>query len=77
MYINQMLNEYVTVNGIKQIYISKKTGIDTNTISQILTGKRRILADEFLRICIALDLDPNYFRTVHSTKPPEGEDKPA
>ena len=30
MYINQMLNEYVTVNGIKQIYISKKTGIDTN-----------------------------------------------
>ena len=46
MYINQMLNEYVTVNGIKQIYIAKKTGIDTNTISQILTGKRRILADE-------------------------------
>ena len=77
MYINQMLNEYVTVSGIKKIYISKETGIDTNTISQILTGKRRILADEFLRICIALDLDPNYFRTVHSTKPPEGEDKPA
>lgn len=76
MYINQMLNEYVTVNGIKQIYIAKKTGIDTNTISQILTGKRRILADEFLRICFALNLDPYYFRVAQSTEP-TGKDRTA
>lgn len=76
MYINQMLSNYVAKNGIKQIYIAKKTGIDTNTISQILTGKRRILADEFLLICVALDLDPNYFRRAHTTEP-TSEDKPA
>ena len=76
MRINQMLNEYVAANGIKQIYIAKKTGIDTNIISQILTGKRRILADEFLLICVAINLDPNYFRLTHGTEPPT-EDKPA
>ncbi|MBQ4397607.1 MAG: helix-turn-helix transcriptional regulator [Clostridia bacterium] len=76
MYINQMLNDYVVANGIKQIYISKKTGIDTNTISLILTGKRRILADEFLLICIALNLDPNYFRNNSATAT-KTEDKPA
>lgn len=62
MNINQKLNEYVIANGIKQIYIVQKTGLSANTISKILTGKRRILADEFLTICVALDIDPNIFR---------------
>lgn len=62
MYINRKLNEYVTANGIKQIYIVQKTGLSADTISKILKGKRRILADEFLTICVALDIDPNIFR---------------
>lgn len=62
MSINKHLNEYVTKNGIKQVYIAQKTGLTADTVSKILNGNRRILADEFLLICMALDIDPNIFR---------------
>lgn len=62
MSINERLNEYVTANGIKQIYIAQKTGLTADTVSKILNGNRRILADEFLLICTVLEIDPNIFR---------------
>lgn len=60
--INSQLNKYVADNGIKQVYIAQKTGLTADTVSKILNGSRRILADEFLLICTALDIDPNMFR---------------
>ncbi|HZJ76003.1 MAG TPA: helix-turn-helix transcriptional regulator [Clostridia bacterium] len=62
MSINERLNEYVTTNGIKQSYVAQKTGLTADTVSKILNGNRRILADEFLLICTALAIDPNIFR---------------
>ena len=63
MSINERLNEYVVKNGIKQIYIAQKTGLTPDIIRKILNCNRRILADEFLLICSALEIDPNIFRT--------------
>lgn len=62
MNIVDKLNGYINQNGIKNTYISQKTGLTIETISEILNGDRRILADEFLLICTALDIDPNIFR---------------
>lgn len=62
MSINERLNIYVNENGIKQVHIAQKTGLTPDTISKMLKGSRRILADEFLLICSALDIDPNIFR---------------
>lgn len=62
MNINERLNIYVNENGIKQAYIAKKTGLSSDTISKILNGNRRILANEFLQICNVLNIDPNIFR---------------
>lgn len=62
MSINERLSKYVSENGIKQIYIAQKTGLTADTVSKILKGNRRILADEFLIICTALGIDPNIFR---------------
>lgn len=62
MRINEQLNAYVSENGIKQTHIAQKTGLSPDTISKILNGNRRMLADEFLMICAALDIDPNIFR---------------
>lgn len=62
MSINERLNDYVTENGIKQGFIAQKTGLSADTVSKILNGKRRIMADEFLDICAALSIDPNMFR---------------
>lgn len=62
MSINEQLNRFVEENGIKQAYIAKITGLSRDTVSKILNGNRRILADEFLLICTALKIDPNIFR---------------
>lgn len=62
MSINEQLNKYVEENGIKQAYIAKSTGLSCDTVSKILNGNRRILADEFLLICTTLKIDPNIFR---------------
>lgn len=62
MSINDQLNKYVSDNGIKQAYIVRKTGLSTDTVSKILNGNRRILANEFLKICTALEINPNIFR---------------
>lgn len=73
MTINERLNQIVVENGIKQCYIAQKTGISPDAISKILGGNRKILADEFLTICIALDIDPNIFRSDRrgETDPPK------
>lgn len=62
MSINERLSVYVSENGIKQVYIAQKTGLTPDTVSKMLNGSRRILADEFLLICNALNIDPNIFR---------------
>ena len=61
MSINDQLNSYLTKTGIKQVTLSKKTGISPDAISRILRNERKISAEEFLEICYALDLDPNEF----------------
>ncbi len=63
MNIINKLNEYIDEKGIKTAYISQQTGLTKETISDILKGNRRMLADEFLLICTALDIDPNIFRS--------------
>ena len=62
MWINKQLNDYVKNNGIKQIHLSQQTGIPTDTVSRILRGERRIMADEFLEICFTLNINPSIFK---------------
>lgn len=61
MSINDQLNAYLAKTGIKQVTLSKKTGISPDAISRILRNERKISAEEFLEICYALDLNPNEF----------------
>lgn len=62
MSINQKLKQYVDEKGIKQSYIRQKTGLSADAVSRVLNSTRKLQADEFLSICAALELDPNYFR---------------
>lgn len=62
MNVNARLKEFVETNGIKQIHIAEKTGLSADTISKILNGQRRILADEFLIICEQMNINPDIFR---------------
>lgn len=47
---------YMEKNGIKQTFLSNKTGISPQTISAILNGNRKIEAVEYFKICKALNI---------------------
>lgn len=55
------IREYLIENGIKQAYISEKTGISPNILSAMLNGNRRILAVEYFKICAALNVQLDFF----------------
>lgn len=61
MSINHQLADIIRETGVKQIAICKATGIKPDAMSAILSGKRRIMADEFLSICSFLRVDPAVF----------------
>lgn len=61
-------NVYLKSKGIKQVYISQKTGIPADTISKILRKGRNLMADEFLEICEAIEISPEIFRIEKDTK---------
>ena len=64
MRTNKLLAKIVEQRGIKQIYISEKTGLSADVISKILRSERKMTAEEFLAICDALDINANEFRAT-------------
>lgn len=68
MKIYQKISLYINENGIKQRFISDKTGIPENILSMILNGKRKMDADEFVEIILALGVDANFFINVSNKK---------
>lgn len=61
MTIQNKVAKYVADNGIKQTFISDKTGLDKNVVSGILTSKRKMSVDEFELFCRALKVLPGDF----------------
>lgn len=66
MRVYERLSNYIKDNGIKQSYISEKTGIPENTLSMILNGKSRLDADKLEDILIALNIEPSVI--IYSNK---------
>lgn len=61
MEVNKKLKEYLDAHGITQAFLVKKTGIPHWTICNILSGKRKITAEELGRISNALGVSANIF----------------
>jgi transcriptional regulator with XRE-family HTH domain len=55
------INAYIKENGIKQKIISDRSGINQCALSATLSKKRKLTADEYEKICIALKKEPNFF----------------
>mgnify|MGYP003290841971 CR=1 FL=1 len=64
MEVQERVAEFIRNTGIKQSFICERTGIRADAMSGMLTGKRRMLADEFEKICIALEKSPNDFMCI-------------
>lgn len=61
MVVQSRVAQYLEEQGIKQSWLAQKTGLTDNMISGILNGKRKMTADEFVRICKAIGKNPNDF----------------
>ena len=61
MQVYESVREYITEHGIKQSVIAKKCNVSSSTFSAILTGKRKMYAEDLRAICIALNVSPEVF----------------
>jgi transcriptional regulator with XRE-family HTH domain len=57
--ISNYLKKYFKENGITQQEVSDRTGIERPKVNLSLNGKRKLTADELIKIAIAFDLDLN------------------
>jgi len=68
MRLSQNINTYLNEQGIKKKYVAEKTGISENALNLVLNGKRRLLADEYVKICNALNVPFDRFISQDSQK---------
>lgn len=61
MTIQSRIAAYLSANGITQAFVANKTGISKKRMSDILTLKSKMKADEYEQICKALGKTPNDF----------------
>lgn len=61
MKINERISSYVRESGLKQKVVAEKAGYSEKQLSAMLRGNRKIWADDYERICIALGKEPNDF----------------
>ena len=62
--ITDYLKRYFENNNISQYEIEKKTGISQSKISLVLNNKRKLTADELIKIAIVFDLDLNKLKEI-------------
>lgn len=61
MVVQSRVAEYIKRIGIKQAAICQKTGIKAKRMSGILTCSLKMTADEYEKICRAIEKEPNDF----------------
>lgn len=66
MVVQKRIAQYLSESGITQAFICKKTGMSPKRVSDILTMKTRMRADEYESFCKALGKTPNDFMEVRA-----------
>lgn len=68
MVVQTRVAQYINELGIKQAAICVKTGITPSIMSAILTNRRKMTADEFEKICQAIQKSPNDFMNIEESE---------
>lgn len=61
------LREFIVKSGLKFNFVAEKSGISPTVFSAIMTGTRKLSADEFFAICDALEVAPDLFHPTDKT----------
>ena len=59
--IPMIIREHINTNKINLSAIAEKIGMSAYLLKCVLEEKRRLKADEFVKICLALNLDLDSF----------------
>lgn len=62
--ISNYLKEYFKRKNISQYEIERRTGINQSKINLSLNGKRKLTADELIKIAKVFDLDLNKIKEI-------------
>ena len=55
--LGSLIKSYLDENGIKYSFVANEVGIPNNIFSAMLNGKRKIVAEEYIKICNVLKID--------------------
>ena len=61
--IAENIKLYLENSGIKQTFLSEKTGIPAPILNATLNGKRKLQVEEYFVICDALHVRLDFFRS--------------
>lgn len=59
--LGKLIRDYISEIGLKQSAVAAKANIPDNTFSTMLSGKRKISAEEYFAICDALGVPLGMF----------------
>jgi len=59
MNINDFLNNYFKEHGISQAEVVRRIGLNQSKVSLMLNGKRKLTAEELIKIVTKFDIDLN------------------
>lgn len=59
--LGKIIKKYLDANGVKQTFLAQKLGIPDSAVSDMLNGKRNIMATEYYLICKALGVSTDLF----------------
>lgn len=57
--VYERVNAAIEKSGIKQKVVAERIGASEQALCSMLAGRRKISADEFFSICLALNTEPN------------------
>lgn len=59
----QIIRAHIEKKGMKQNFVAEKIGMKPDLLNKSLDGKRKLQADEFIKICNVLSLDIKDFKS--------------
>lgn len=59
--LGEKIKAYIIERGLKIGAVAEKVGIPMNTFSAMMNGKRKITAEEYFAICVALGVPLDTF----------------
>lgn len=61
MTVAEQMKTIIEDRGVTYSFISRKTGIPIDSISKSMAGKRKLPADELVKMCLLLGVDISAF----------------